>query len=787
MKLKRRVGRVSPAALVAEFGLALLVSALPAALGGAHRPVIAVAALVAAGTIAAAVYHRRQTELPFRFTVFGALLLGLTAYTALQVLPLPLWLLRVVSPASVELLETSLARLGPMPGWHPISLEPGSTLWETLKLGTATAAFLAAANLLGRSARRTRVLLVLVGTGVVLSLLGFLGAVVAPHRPLLFYAPATGPAAGLIVTSFVNPNHGSAFLTLCTGIAAGLALRQRDLQRRALIALAGVLLGTSVFLSLSRGGIVALGLFLGLFALLLWRKPQEGDEASRQTVFLAGTMGGIIGLAGWLAYDGIVSELASLLPGHALTLGKVEVWPAGLAMIASNWIVGIGRGAMASALPRYLTDFVPTVTFTHLENQYLHLPAEWGLLAGTAAIAGAAVAWATWLRNGRRDPLQLAAAAAVFAVAAHNAVDFNLELSGIAVPMAVLTGMLAAGVATPPGPLEPRPGSGKAAALAYALAAALAAGGIALLGIDLPSPDDDATRLQVLSEKPASFNSFLEEAKQAIRRHPADYLFPQLIAREAFRAKRPETLAWLNQALALFPRSPDVHLQTAQALRRFGRPRQALLHARIALESGAPPTTVLSWALPICRSESDLLRLLPGIPEVQQIAIDSLLQSGRVELAWRGVQHARRRSPSDHGLIAAEVRVRRARGDHVRALEMAERLAREHPTEAYYRLWAVAAEQLNGPTAAAKVLEQAVERFSGSLEPAFALALTYVRAKRFARATQVANNALARAEDPAHLARAHSVLSDIYRAAGRVHRADYEAERARRLSGGPDM
>ncbi len=437
-------------AILIESGLMLLAVGTPLALGGVHRPTILAAALLATLTLVLVWLHRRATYRGLRVPPFAAILLAVAGYTALQALPLPLALLKLVAPASVELLGVSLAGAGGLPAFHPLSLDPGATLLETLKVGTCGLALTAAHNYCYRRSRRDRLLLAVVIGGVIVTLLGFLGAVAAPGKPLMLYEPEAGRAAGLITTSFVNSNHGSAFLMIATLAAAGLAVAARDLQRRVLLALGAVLLGAGVFMTLSRGGILALGLGLGVLALLLLFRPvPPGERRSLSSAAVPGILGLILALSAWLAFEAIVAEFRQIRPELDTNLGKLGLWPSGLSMVLANPWVGVGRGAFLTAFPRYLQGELPrTATYSHLEMQYLHLPAELGIPIALGLLVASAAALVIWFRRSPRDPASTAVAAALVALAGHAIVDFNLETLGVALPAALLVGLLSASART---------------------------------------------------------------------------------------------------------------------------------------------------------------------------------------------------------------------------------------------------------------------------------------------------------------------------------------------------
>lgn len=816
-----------PFGLATEVGLMLLVIGVPAALGGVHRPTILCAALLACLALLSLWLYRRATYRGLRVPWFGCVLCGATVFTGLQLLPLPTGLLRLLAPASVEALEVSLAGAGGLPAFHPISLDVGATLLETLKIGTCALAFIVAHNHLYRRERRDRLLVVLVAGAVLLALLGFIGAVAAPGKPLMLYAPEqTARAGGLITTSFVNPNHGSAFLALCTVLAVGLAMTTRDLQARVLLALGSVLLGGAVFVTLSRGGILALALALAAFAVLVAFVRAE-SRRPRRAALLPGAAALILALAAWLAYDAIVSELRTIVPELESGLGKTALWPSGWAMALANPLVGVGRGAFLTAFPRYLSGEMPrTTTYSHLENQYLHLPTEWGLVVAGVVILAAAVALGLWIWRGRRDAPTLAMVAALIALAGHAVVDFNMETLGIALPAAVLAGLLSGGYRRDPETDESlddsfdrrrtserssndkrssgessgegdkgkrRQSTGSRRLLGrgriHTACALTMTGGLAALTVlaalwDRPTPDEDLAAINLLIQDRAPEDRVLEAVKAAVQRHPADP-WPHLAAGRALLAERdPAALRWLNRATFLFPGSPQVHLDTARALRRFRRRRQALLEYRLALKNGATIRPTLVEALPLGRNAEEVASILPlQMPEVHADAARVLLGQRRVEIARKVATAARRRWPASVPVASAEVEVLLAAKEPERAVKAARTLARRDPLPETFQLWARAAAH-GAPGAELSVLRDARRRFPDEDRFSFALADAYLRAKQIKKAMALAEEIQRRASTTATLIQAHLLLSRVHAADGRPHRARYEAEQARKLQGG---
>ena len=387
--------------LITEIGLFLLVLGTPVAIGGVHKPTILVACILSCATFLSAWWYRGRQHQGLHITWFGGVLLAAAGYTVLQMIPLPLPLLKLIAPATVEVLGISLAPLGGLPAYHPISLDPGSTLWETLKIGTCALTFIVCHNVLHSSRRARRLLGGLVCVCVVVTFLGFVGAVLAPNKHLLWYSPEQRNTTTLIATCFVNGNHATAFLNMGLLIGLGLALHRSapTLQRKVIWGLAAVFLGGGSCLLLSRGGLLALALGLGIFSALWLKLDRRRTPQRSQLVVIVGGAALFLGLASWLAFDAILAALMQTFPAGGMDLGKIEQWPSGLSMLKSNLWTGVGRGAFISTFPRYIEGALVSGTYSHMENQFLQLPIEWGILVGGGLILATAVALFRWIRS----------------------------------------------------------------------------------------------------------------------------------------------------------------------------------------------------------------------------------------------------------------------------------------------------------------------------------------------------------------------------------------------------
>ena len=809
--------------ITTEVGLSILMLGTPLALGGVHKPTIMVACFIACLSLLSLYCYRRSTKRKLRVPWFGLLLMALTAYTAFQMVPIPRKLLKLMAPATLQVLQTSLAGIPGATGWHSISLDPASTFWEVLKLGTCTVAFIVAHNFLYRHSRRNRILYLMVGGGVLLTILGFVGAVVAPHKPLLFYTPTPGGGMGMITTSFVNPNHGAAYLCLGAIVSVGMALAARDLQQRVLLVVSAVLLGTGVFLTLSRGGILALAVALVTLTLLqqMVRSMTRRARTSTPTYFasifrlhfrrthytrltsgmaiIPAVVALILVASIWLAYSEVTREFSHMLPSGSADWSKTLIWPSGLAMVLANPFVGVGRGAFMTAFPRYLQVDLPHNVYSHMENQYIHLAAEWGIPVGIGIILASALALVGWIIKGHHGARTLAVASGLVALALHNVVDFNFELLGIALPAAILAGFLSAGVNNKrleglTAKAVPTSFKTLRAVMALSFGAALLLLGIYAIFAGPPDPWEDDARLAAMVHKKVSLLEYRKAVHQALRRHPSDYIPHLAQARYAATRGKAEALASLNRAMFLFPRSPQIHLEAARILRRFGRRRQALLEYRLTLRYGARARPVLREAFSLVRTTSDLSVLLPANPSVQAEAVALLLRKGRgkgaakraaarVKLAHSMIDRMRRDWPRHHGIKVASVEVLLAMGRSTEARLAAEELVQRHSSPMTYDLLARAAGRDKGIKAELAVWARARQRFPNHLNTGFNLSRAHVKAREFDEAIAVVKEIQDHSHSTRVLIQTHGLMAHIFKLSGSPHRAQYHAKQVLRLKG----
>ena len=388
--------------------------------------------LLTVGLLSAAYWVRAQrlgsAPRPRAWVRWGLLLL--TCYVALQLVPLPLALLRVVSPARVQIHE-GLAGFLPVGGFAPLSVVPAVTLEHGLRLAACVAAFLLLRELACRFAERPWILAFpIVGIAALEALLGL---------AQFFSEGSEGYAHG----TYVNRNHFAGLLEMSLPFAVmypvavlrGAHSRYTAPARPALVACAWLAVAAVILLgiiySLSRMGFVA-----ALASLFVMGALALGADQRAWRRWLAAGLVGALVLVGiiFLPPNELIARFGELAASDDISGDtRVQIWSETRRLIAAFPLFGCGLGGFQSAFFRY-KQVAPQHTVDFAHNDYLQLLAELGLVGFTllAALVVAAL-WAAVrgaLRGGRPEvsALGLASTGALTAILLHSLVDFNLYI-----------------------------------------------------------------------------------------------------------------------------------------------------------------------------------------------------------------------------------------------------------------------------------------------------------------------------------------------------------------------
>jgi O-antigen ligase/tetratricopeptide (TPR) repeat protein len=414
-------------------------------------------ALLFIGLSAIIYLPRNSAADPQPFAVRCALLLP--CYVALQLIPLPLFLLRILSPARAAVLDT-LGTLTPPVKFAALSVSPGVTSEYLFRIIAYTLTFIVVFDISRRSAKLRPWFSVIP-----------LISIAALEAGWSLWQNAQGIE---VEGTYANRNHlaGMLEMALPLTLAYGLALFQRArsgrTSNRSLVA-----------------ACMVLAVAAGIFGALLSSLSKMGFIAALTGVFVMGLITIATRLRAWrkslalvcmtalflfvfifVPPDELVNRFSGVLSDQQPAgEGRVPIGEDTLRLIAAYPLLGSGLGTYGTAFLKYQTSVVDFV-FTCAHNDYLQLTAELGIVGFLLLVATGLPVLTTTFRaaSSRAGPdlrwLGTGCLGAFSAIALHSLADFNLYIPANALLLAWISGIAASLVPATvkgPVPLSARP------------------------------------------------------------------------------------------------------------------------------------------------------------------------------------------------------------------------------------------------------------------------------------------------------------------------------------------
>ncbi|ETW96601.1 MAG: hypothetical protein ETSY1_25970 [Candidatus Entotheonella factor] len=390
--------------------------------------------------------HREVSA--FVWTPIAVPIVLFLAFLAIQLLPLPPFLLRLLSPTTGELHRLFLPDASTV--WMPLSLNPYATQVALVKLLAYTSIFFLVVNIARTRQQIRTIAWVIVVVAASMAVFGIAQRVLGIQT---IYGLRDVSAIGNSFGPYINGNHFAGYEAMAICLGLGLLLSQgleshgtekrswrqafRRLPRmsflqRPLLIICLIAMVSALVLSRSRGGFIALlAGMIGFVILLRFRRQDAQRRHGLVTILI--TMGGITLLLG----VPLLIRFLQIFTGQELLEGgggRLAVFEATWHMANDFPLFGIGYEAYASIFPRYQQAAELLQTYSHAHNDILQLLAETGrvgfLIVAVGAGLGSVRIWRRWRQ--RRDAfvqvMVPAGLAACLAIATHSLVDFNLHI-----------------------------------------------------------------------------------------------------------------------------------------------------------------------------------------------------------------------------------------------------------------------------------------------------------------------------------------------------------------------
>jgi O-antigen ligase len=350
---------------------------------------------------------------------------------------------------------------GPNTPVRSLSMDVEATRAATAMLFFLVVSFLITANFFDDRERLRTLLRFLVVYGLVLAVFALIQHLtwdghfywLRPTRQHAVFGP------------FVNRNHYAGYMAMLIPVPIGLILN-RGVRKEAwlLFGFAAAIMGLTVVVSLSRGGMVSVFAGLIFVAMMSGRKALvRGGSGERRSMDatvrsrLKARIGAVAALAlaitvgvVWIGAEGVINRAAQTIgdqtPSKMNFFGRNWVWGDTFTMFSSNPVLGIGLGAYETVYPMYgHGDGYMLVQYAH--NDYLQLLSDAGILGGVAGIWFLVLLFRAIARGTRSaDPLMsglaLGCGGGIFSILVHSLFDFNLQIPSNCLLFLLLTAVV---------------------------------------------------------------------------------------------------------------------------------------------------------------------------------------------------------------------------------------------------------------------------------------------------------------------------------------------------------
>ena len=406
-----------------------------------------VAILQATALTIVGVWSLRYTRKPFAIPVvvrelhvpLSILLLWLCV-PLVQIVPLPTWLVQVVSGGSDS--PYSIMLVLPHSDFQYLSVDRSATLSGFLRQCALVAVFFSVLSLVTTRSRLRAVLVLLFLVGFVQALYGltlYLGG-----DGIGLWNPGHEP--GTVSGTYINQNHFAGLMEM--SIPAGMGLLLMDWKphesgyalkssfrvilsltfgRRGLVLFALLVMFAAMILSTSRGAMGSLAAAISVVALTsAIKKRTVTRELKLGLVAIALVAIAMI----WLGPGQLTSKLAS----SGMSSNRGDLRELSYAVIADNPIIGSGVGTYRWVLPKYKDERFGSGFYEHAHNDYLEMLGEQGILGFSLLFlsAGLIVAGILKANSRKKDSfvrgVLFASLVGCMSLLMHGLVDFNLHI-----------------------------------------------------------------------------------------------------------------------------------------------------------------------------------------------------------------------------------------------------------------------------------------------------------------------------------------------------------------------
>lgn len=398
----------------------------------------------------------RTNVAPDRTTLL--LLSIIAAFALVQIVPLPIHLVALLSPARAGMIQVAGKVAGPIPSRITLSAVPFASFQWVLSLAGYGALFLVMRSIAARDYFKWAPIWPLL---VIVALESALG---------MFQADVSNAGPGISGT-YVNRDHYSGLLEMILPLAVmyAVAILQRNPARHespagpalkacGVLAIAALIL-VAIIHSLSRMGFLAAlaSLFVSASIALSvrgWRVDVQVRAPLWRRVMPVVAVAAIVALGFvFLPTDPLIARFADLATTNDISAdSRAQIWRESLGLVREFPFFGCGLGGYESCFMRIKT-VAPMFTVDYAHNDYLQILIELGIVPFVAGLIlairllAATIRRALYARSTDERFLMIGCTGSLVAILLHSSVDFNLYVPANGAVFAWICGIAASSIA----------------------------------------------------------------------------------------------------------------------------------------------------------------------------------------------------------------------------------------------------------------------------------------------------------------------------------------------------
>ncbi|UCH92197.1 MAG: O-antigen ligase family protein [Candidatus Aminicenantes bacterium] len=388
--------------------------------------------------------HRDHVDIYFLYEKkIRVVFLVCLGFLALQILPLPFFLLKIVSPATARYLTLLNEKV---PAFHSISMVPFETLVYAFKFLVLVLFFWVMMQIKIEKKEIISIFKVLVLSAVLQTILGFLKYFHGNRRFFLFFheVDQQDPVVRYLTGTLGNPNHFAFYLEMILPLVLAIFFLKlqflepgRSLRERFVSAMdknrdlpgyfaIPVLLGVGIILTGSRAGIITMIFSFIIFAQFSFYLKQS-RRIRKKLKFI------LIGITVVALFLGIQDTVNKFMSTGFESSGRFLRWPATITMARDYPVFGAGFGTYRYTYFLYDMDEGGAWS-THAHNDYLETAAEGGIIGSLLLffLIGTIIYSIVKMWADRDHPgikiLGVGILTSLFAAVFHSFFDFSLHI-----------------------------------------------------------------------------------------------------------------------------------------------------------------------------------------------------------------------------------------------------------------------------------------------------------------------------------------------------------------------